>query len=123
MPYSAPLYLNNLKGKTVSLHIRNARFSTISKDLRISQDPEGAVIIEIDPLGNNHWVTVDYSKVCHFKQIVQTCKANPQGKFLLAFSAESIIFSSDGLSPETAESIVPNRWVIIATEATLIRMP
>jgi hypothetical protein len=112
-----------MKGKAMALCIRNARFSTIGKDLRISQDPESAVIIEIDPFGNNHWVTVDYSKVCHFKQIVQAYKANPQGKFLLAFNAESIIFSSGGLSPETAGSIVPNRWVVIATEASLIRMP
>jgi hypothetical protein len=106
----------------MSLHIRSARFSTISKDLRIRQDPEGTVIIEIDPFGNNHWVTVDYSKVCRFKDIVQSCKSDPQGKFLLMFNADTIILSSGGLSPETAESIVPNRVVVIATEATLIRI-
>jgi hypothetical protein len=100
----------------------NAQYSTITGNLRINNG-SGQPVIEIDPNGNNHWVTIDYSKLSNFKAINAICGDTLKGgNLLLRLSAHDVVITSGALSAQTTESIIPNRRFTIATEATLIRM-
>jgi hypothetical protein len=103
----------------VTLRIRNARFSTISESLRISQSSDGTIVIEINPFGHGPWITVDYAKVSGFQHVVDTYRSATNKKFFLTLSADDIMITSGALSTEMEGSITPNHWFVTATEARL----
>ncbi len=106
----------------MSLHIRNAQFITTAGTLRINEGPNGLGLIEIFLFGE--WMKVNYSGIPHnFMSLLnahESITANSQ--FLLTLSADTFILSPYKLPAESGGSIIPNQWVVVATEATLTQL-
>ncbi|MFZ1720736.1 MAG: hypothetical protein WAU28_05355 [Candidatus Moraniibacteriota bacterium] len=99
--------------------IKNARFFTYNETLRITSGNSGSEpSIEITLLGQR--MTVDYAAIPDFRSLVDAYRsATPKSSFALKLSAREILITSGELSPETAGSVIDNRFVVIATEANL----
>ena len=102
--------------------IEKAQFSTTAGTLRINESPSGLSLIEIFLF--NEWMKVKYSGIPHnFMSLLNAHESiTASSQFLLTLSADTLILSPYKLPTGSEGSIIPNQWVVVATEATLTQM-